>query len=175
MKPYIQFSSVQLFNFTILSTAWEPCATLISPHLLHYHVRHKRQTSCVRATCCSSSVVTAFCQQVFSTPFDFRDHGDESQDAKVCKLQEVWSTSKGPVCEILYALFCGQRKAERQKFLWELKRQPRERGELKRQSTERGELKRQSRERGELKRKWHSKKCGELTRQSRERGEREEG
>ena len=79
------------------------------------------------------------------TPFDPRDHGDESQDAKMCKLQEVWATSKGPLCEILHALFCGQRKAERQRFIWELKRQ--------------------SRERGELKRKWQSKK----------RGEREEG
>jgi len=79
------------------------------------------------------------------TPFDPRDHGDESQDAQMCKLQEVWATSKGPPCEILHALFCGQRKAERQRFIWELKRQ--------------------SRERGELKRKWQSKK----------RGEREEG
>ena len=78
-------------------------------------------------------------------PFDPRDHGDESQDAQMCKLQEVWATSKGPPCEILHALFCGQRKAERQRFIWELKRQ--------------------SRERGELKRKWQSKK----------RGEREEG
>ena len=89
------------------------------------------------------------------TPFDPREHGDESQDAKMCKLQEVWATRKGPLCEILHALFCGQRKAERQRFIWELKRQ----------SWERGELKRQSRERGELKRKWQSKK----------RGEREEG
>ena len=47
------------------------------------------------------------------TPFDPRDHGDESQDAQMCKLQEVWATSKGPPCEILHALFCGKRKAER--------------------------------------------------------------
>ena len=75
------------------------------------------------------------------TPFDPREHGDESQDAKMCKLQEVWATSKGPLCEILHALFCGQRKAERQQVIWERKR--------KRQSWERGERKRQSWERGE--------------------------
>ena len=89
------------------------------------------------------------------TPFDPRDHGDESQDAQMCKLQEVWATSKGPPCEILHALFCGQRKAERQR----VKREP----------------KRQSRERGELERKWQARERGELERQSRERGEREEG
>ena len=109
----------------------------------------------------------------FFTPFDFRDHGYESQDAQMCKLQEVWATSKGPPCEILHALFCGQRKAERQRFIWELKRQSRERGELERQSRERGELKRQSRERGEFKRMWQFKPRGEPMRnlQCKKRGE----
>ena len=65
--------------------------------------------------------ISELCQQVY--------HGDESQDAKMCKLHEVWATSKGPLCEILHALFCGQRKVERQRFIWELKRQSRERGE----------------------------------------------
>ena len=72
--------------------------------------------------------------------FDPRDHGDESQDAKMCKLQEVWATSKGPLCEILLAVFRSQLKIEGQRFKWEPKRQPRERGELKRQSTKRGEF-----------------------------------
>ena len=65
------------------------------------------------------------------TPFDPRDHGDESQDAKMCKLQEVWATSKGPLCEILLAVFRSQLKIEGQQFKWEPKRQPRERWELK--------------------------------------------
>ena len=97
------------------------------------------------------------------TPFDPREHGDESQDAKMCKLQEVWATSKGPLCEILLAVFRSQLKIEGQRIKWEPKRQPTERGELKRQSRGRGKLKRQSRERWELKR------------QSRERGESEDG
>ena len=63
------------------------------------------------------------------TPFDPREHGDESQDAKMCKLQEVWAAGKGPLCEILSALLCVQRKTQRQRFIWELKRQSRERGE----------------------------------------------
>ena len=75
------------------------------------------------------------------TPFDPRDHGDESQDAKMWKLQEVWATSKEPPCEILLAVFRSQLKIEGQRFKWELKRQSRERGEhqCKRQSEERGE------------------------------------
>ena len=75
---------------------------------------------------CACNVWFKFC-----TPFDLRDHGDESQDAKMCELQEVWATSKGPLCEILHALFCDKRKAERWLFILELKRQSRERGELK--------------------------------------------
>ena len=54
--------------------------------------------------------------------FDPRDHGDESQDAKVCKLQEVWATSKGPLCEILLAVFRSQLKIEGQRIKWELMR-----------------------------------------------------
>ena len=86
------------------------------------------------------------------THFAPRNHGDDSQDAKMCKLQEVWATSKGLLCEFLHALFCGKRKAERWRFIWEFK------------------LKRQSRERGELKSKWQSKK-----REEREEGYGEEG
>ena len=65
------------------------------------------------------------------TPFDPRDHGDESQDAQMCKLQEVWATSKGPPCEILHVLFCGTCRVLWETHIWELKR--------KRQSRERGE------------------------------------
>ena len=77
----------------------------------------------------------------FIMPFDFRNNGDESHVAKMCQLQEVWAAGKGPLCEILSALFCVQRKTQRQRFIWELKRQSRERGEhqCKRQSDERGE------------------------------------
>ena len=93
------------------------------------------------------------------TPFDPREHGDESQDAKMCKLHEVWATSKGPLCEILHALFCGQRKVERQRFIWERQR------------------KWHSKKRGERQRKWLSKKRGKRQRtwQSKKRGERDEG
>ena len=66
---------------------------------------------------CACNVWFKFC-----TPFDLRDHGDESQDAKMCKLQEVWATSKGPLCEILLAVFRSQLKIEGQRFKWELKR-----------------------------------------------------
>ena len=112
---------VVMLTMMTMSTAWDPCATLISPHLLHSHVRHKRQTPCVRATCGSSSVV------------------QRDEDVKMCKLQNVWATGKGPLCEILLAVFRSQLKIEGQRFKWEPKRQPRERGELKRQSRERGE------------------------------------
>ena len=66
------------------------------------------------------------------THFAPRNHGDDSQDAKMCKLQEVWATSKGPLCEILLAVFRSQLKIDGQSFNWEPHRQPIERGELKR-------------------------------------------
>ena len=77
---------------------------------------------------CACSLWFKFC-----TPFELRYHGDESQDAKMCKLQEVWATSKEPPCEILLAVFRSQLKIEGQRVKWELKPeqawQSRERGE----------------------------------------------
>ena len=46
-------------------------------------------------------------------PFEFLNNGDESHVGKMRKLQEVWAAGKGPFCEILFALFCVQRKTER--------------------------------------------------------------
>ena len=86
------------------------------------------------------------------THFALRNHGDDSQHAKMCKLQEVWASNKGPLCEFLHALFCGKLKAERWRFIWDFK--------LKRQSTERGELKR---------------RCYSKKREEREEGYGEEG
>ena len=56
------------------------------------------------------------------------------KETKLCELQELWATGKGSLCEILQAMYCGQRKAERQRVIWERK--------CKRQSWERGERKR---------------------------------
>ena len=45
-------------------------------------------------------------------PFDSEINGDESHVAKMCKLQEVWAAGKGPLCEILFALYWVQRKTQ---------------------------------------------------------------
>ena len=72
-------------------TAWDPCATLISPHLLHYHVRHKLQTPCVRATCGSS----------FARRLTFAIMAMKVKMPKCVNYRKCGRQAKGP-----YARFC---------------------------------------------------------------------